>query len=100
MAATVFYPPLSSIVQLDFLPEQLDFVNTGLSSLLDDLYYKDLQVSKSARGDGAFYSLSLMSKKRLDLELPGTGIKLVLNPSFVPGDFSEFPDYLNYPAFY
>ncbi|MBK9452396.1 MAG: hypothetical protein IPN95_23830 [Bacteroidetes bacterium] len=96
MPVPVFYPPLSSIVQLDFLPEQLDFVNTGLSSLLDDLYYKDLQVSKSARGDGAFYSLSLMSKKRLDLELPGTGIKLVLNPSFVPGDFSEFPVKMHY----
>ncbi|MBK9450446.1 MAG: hypothetical protein IPN95_13760 [Bacteroidetes bacterium] len=45
MAATVFYPPLSSIVQLDFLPEQLDFIHTGLSRLLNDLYYKDLQVS-------------------------------------------------------
>ena len=79
MPVPVFYPPLSSIVQLDFLPEQLDFVNTGLSSLLDDLYYKDLQVSKSARGDGAFYSLSLMSKKRLDLELPGTNSRCTVS---------------------
>lgn len=96
MPTTVFYPPLSSLVQLDFLPEQLGFINTGLSSLLDDLYYRDLQVSKSARGDGAFYSLSIMSKKRLQFELPGTGIYLVLNPSHVSGSFSEFPIKLNY----
>ena len=93
---TTFYPALNSIVDLDVLPEQLSFVKDGADDLLSKLFFKDFQYSKSPRGDAAHYSLKLVSLKRIDVSIPGTGFALVLNPSVgAPGDpaqfISEFP---------
>ena len=96
MAGEKFYPPVSTLLEIDSLPDQLGFVKDGLTNLFDDIYYRDLQFSKSARGDAAFYSLSILSKKRVDFEIPGTGIFLILNPGYAPGDTSVFPITLSY----
>ncbi len=89
-----FYPRLSTLVPVESLPEELGFVKDGLTDLLDDMYYKDLQYSMSPRGDAAQYSLSLVAKKSLEIEVPGTGIFLVLNPGH--SGTSEFPITLAY----
>lgn len=73
-----YYPRLSSVVTQDDIPDLLGFLKPGITNLLDKIYYKDLQYSKGPKGDSAFYSLSVVSK-RIDIEIPGTGISLVLN---------------------
>ncbi|WP_284461081.1 hypothetical protein [Chryseobacterium sp.] len=73
-----YYPRLSSVVTQDDIPDILGFLKPGITNLLDKIYYKDLQYSKGPKGDSAFYSLSVVSK-RIDIEIPGTGISLVLN---------------------
>ncbi|MGE8552403.1 MAG: hypothetical protein ACN6OB_00515 [Chryseobacterium jejuense] len=73
-----YYPRLSSVVTKDDIPDILGFLKPGITNLLDKIYYKDLQYSKGPKGDSAFYSLSVVSK-RIDIEIPGTGISLVLN---------------------
>jgi len=78
------------------IPDILGFIKTGVTNLLNKIYYKDLQYSKSARGDAAFYSLSVVSPKRLDIEIPGTGIYLVLNPDFQDNNISAFPITVEY----
>ncbi|MEL6866949.1 MAG: hypothetical protein AAFP19_21165, partial [Bacteroidota bacterium] len=97
--AVTFYPPLSSIVTFDELPDQLSFVKDGLSSLFDKIYFRDLQFSKSPKGDSAFYSLVIVSKKRLAVEIPGTGLFFILNPAHDPSnanDVSEIPISVRY----
>jgi len=74
-----YYPRLSSVMTENDIPDILGFIKTGIVNLLDSIYFKDLQYSKSPKGDSAFYSLSVVSG-RLDIEIPGTGIFLVLNP--------------------
>ena len=97
MANETFFPPITNLVALEDLPEELGFVKDGLADLLDNILYKDLQYSRSAAGDTAFYNLSIVSKKRIDIEIPGTGIFLVLNPSHdASTKVSEFPISLNY----
>lgn len=92
-----YYPTLSTIVTAEDLPDILGFLKEGLSTMMNRLYYKDFQYSKSARGDGAFYSLSIVTRKRLDMEIPGTGIYLVLNPSSDNyGTISAFPITVEY----
>src|SRR5690554_8226146 len=81
MAGEKFYPPISTLVELDNLPDQLGFVKDGLSNLFSGIYYRDLQYSKNVNDDAAFYSLSIVSNKRLDIEIPGTGMFLILNRS-------------------
>ena len=94
---TIFYPALNSVISLDFLPEELSFVKDGVDDLLAKVYFKDLQYTRSPRGDAAFYRLSLVSTKRIEFNLPGTGFALVLNPSHsAPGQISEFPVTLEY----
>lgn len=86
-----YYPAVTDIVNVDDLPEFLSFIKTGLETILDKIYYKDYYYSKNISGSEAFYSLSVVSKTKLALELPGTGISFVLNPDFQDGDISSFP---------
>ncbi|OJJ20990.1 hypothetical protein BKI52_10465 [marine bacterium AO1-C] len=88
-----FYPTLSSVVDQDQIPDILGFLKDGIVYLFDHVHYKDLQYTKSPNGDSAHYSLSIVSRKRLDIEIPGTGIYLVLNPDLSGGnvDISAFP---------
>src|SRR5688572_7798624 len=94
--STVYYPPISSLLPKESLPEALGFVKDGLTALFDDVYFKDLQSSESSRGDAAQYALTIVSLKALEVEIPGTGIFLVLNPGHTAGATSEFPITLRY----
>lgn len=93
-----YYPKLSSIMTSDDMPEILGFLNDGIDDFLEVVHFKDLQYSKSPKGDAAFYSLSIVSPKRLALEIPSTGIALVLNPDLTGGDssISSFPITIEY----
>ncbi|WDF81189.1 hypothetical protein PQ469_14350 [Mucilaginibacter sp. KACC 22773] len=90
-----YYPRLSEIMSVDDLPEFLHFAESGLDGLLDSIHYKNLQYSKSHRGDTAFYSLDVITKN-LGLNLP-FGLRLVLNPED-EGDslISSFPVSIQY----
>lgn len=87
----VYYPSLDDLITADDLPESLSFIKTGLETILSKLYYEDFYFSKNNSGSESFYSLNIISKTKLALELPGTGISFVLNPDFQDGDISSFP---------
>lgn len=92
-----YYPRLSSIISEDDIPDILGFIKDGITNLLDRIYFKDFQSSKSLKGDSAFYSLSIVSKK-IQIEIPGTGIFLVLNPDYSgsASNISTFPITIEY----
>jgi len=93
-----YYPLLSSIISSEDIPEILGFLKGGIQSILDVVHFKDLQYNKSMLGDSGFYSLSIISPERIDFEIPGTGIYLVLNPDLSGGDstISSFPITVEY----
>ncbi|MDQ3016426.1 MAG: hypothetical protein M3R25_06890, partial [Bacteroidota bacterium] len=80
MSTEKFYPKLSSIVTLEQLPEQLNFIRNGFSQLLDRIYYRDFQVVVDHHSSSIYYQLVLIIYKRLELEIPGTEIALLFNP--------------------
>ncbi|WP_036692835.1 hypothetical protein, partial [Pedobacter glucosidilyticus] len=90
-----YYPKLSEVITLDDLPEFLSFAREGLAGIFDKIHYKNLQYSKSYRGDAAFYSLDIVSRE-IGLNLP-FGLRLILNPD-EQGDpnISSFPITLEY----
>lgn len=92
-----YYPRLSEVVSVDDLPEFLSFVQDGLNSIFDKIHYKNLQYSKSYRGDSAFYSLDIVTSSKLAIQLP-FDMSLVLNPDITGGDstISSFPITLEY----
>ncbi len=91
-----YYPRISSVISENDIPDILGFIKTGIVNLLDNIYFKDLQYDKSPKGDSAFYSLSVVSPQRIDIEIPGTGIYLVLNPDAVDGNISALPITIEY----
>ncbi|MGQ2981877.1 hypothetical protein [Flavobacterium sp.] len=93
-----YYPSLASILSAEDIPEILGFIRDGITDLVGRLHFKDFQYSKSPYGDAAFYALAIVSPDRIDIELPGTGIYLVLNPDYTGGDFeiSSFPITVEY----
>jgi hypothetical protein len=97
MPANKFYPPITAIVPVEALPNELGFIKSGLTTVLSRIYFKDLQYSHNDRGDSAFYNLSIVTLDRLDIEIPGTGLFLILNPAHDPAaGFSEFPIRVSY----
>ncbi len=86
-----YYPALSGLITLQDLPEILDFMKEGLQEFFDKVYYKDFQSSRNISGSGAFYSLDIVSRGRLDLGFPGTGIFIILNPDYEDSTISSFP---------
>ncbi len=100
MPTSTFYPSLATLIPLENIPAELGLLKSGLSNFFDHFYYRDLQINKSVDGDAAFYSLKIVTYKRLALEVPGTGgLALVLNPGLDEGSqgaTSEFPISLSY----
>lgn len=91
-----YYPRLSEIITVADLPEFLSFVEDGMNSIFENIHYKNLQYSKGYRGDSAFYSLDIVSSKKLALPLP-FGLGLVLNPDLDnDSSISSFPITLEY----
>ncbi len=91
MSQPVYYPAISEIVTVNDIPEILSFVRDGIVHLFDKMYYKNLQFSKSIKGDAAFYSLDIVSLQKLGIEIPGTNISFVLNPDHQDNNISSFP---------
>ncbi|WP_420574453.1 hypothetical protein [Kordia sp.] len=92
-----YLPPLSVLLSVDNLPEGLGFVEDGINSVFSSLYFKNLHVDRSFNNEEAYYTITIVSKTRLGLDLGGEdGFALVLNPSFVDGDISEFPMSVSY----
>jgi hypothetical protein len=75
----------------------LSFVQNGLNAIFDKIHYKNLQYSKGYRGDSAFYSLDIVTSKKLAIPLP-FDLALVLNPDITGNDssISSFPITLEY----
>ncbi len=72
-----YYPSLSSVITLDDFPEYLGFIKQGLQGIFDKIYIKDFQAHISPRGESGFYGLSIVSKRRLQFEIP---IARICNP--------------------
>jgi len=96
MASTAFLPSIASIINLDALPENLQFIESGVDLLFNDIYFRELQYSISDKGDEAFYSLVLVLNKKAGFTIPGTELELVLNPDYDGTSLTEIPVTLAY----
>lgn len=90
-----YYPKLSDLITLDQIPESLEFIQTISQLVFNKIYYKDYQASISPYGDSAFYSLSIVSKSRIEFELV-YGLKFILNRDFQNNTISSFPVTVQY----
>ncbi len=89
-----FFPPVSDIVKIDHLPEQLGFISTGLDQILDQIYYRDFQIVVDHTTGGKHIEVILIIYKRIAFDIPGAGISLLLNP---PDTSDPVPYYLELP---
>ena len=78
-SSTTYYPQLTSLISTDDLPEELSFLKRSLSGLLDNIFIKDIQFVNSPSGNGKGFLLVLKSFMRLEVDIPGTGMSILLN---------------------
>lgn len=90
-----YYPSLKNLITLDAIPDSVDFIKSTLTNLFSKIHYKDFQSSVSNDGSVAFYSLRIVTKERLDVDL-FFGLKFVLNRDFDNQGISSFPVTLQY----
>ncbi|MEP7108153.1 MAG: hypothetical protein ABI760_09220 [Ferruginibacter sp.] len=93
---TEYYPSLSSLITLDDLPQELEFIDTVKSAVLDEIYFRDLQFTRSPKGDSAYYSMVLILNRSVGFTIPGADIKIALSPDFATGTTTEIPVTLEY----
>lgn len=93
---TKYYPSLSTVVTLDDFPEYLGFIKEGIQQIFDKIYIKDFQAQISPRGESGFYALSIVSRRRLQFQIPGTEMFLILNPDNYDSSISSFPVTVEY----
>lgn len=93
-----YLPPLSELISVDSLPESLGFLDDALDTVFSELYFQDLYVDRNFHGEGATYTLTIVSKTKVGLNIAGgeDGLSLVLNPDFVTGGTSNFPMVVSY----
>ena len=84
-----YYPLLSDYIDMSDLPDFFSFLRDGLDEVFGNAFCRDYHNSYSADGTTAYYSLSVMLKKRLVVGVAGTGMCLVVNPS--EEGMTEFP---------
>lgn len=90
-----YYPKLSNLISFNNLPTGLDFVSSLSQDIFSNLYYKNYQASVSPSGESAFYSMSLVAKKRIEFDLV-YGLKFILNKDHQDNTISSFPVTLQY----
>jgi len=98
MTANNFYPTLSNLIPIEYIPEDAAFFKDGLTQIFDHFFYKDLNVSHSVEGDSASYALKIVTYKPIILEIPGTnGLALIINKDASVGNGAPaFPVALSY----
>ena len=57
-----YYPKLSEVITVEDLPEFLTIAQDGLNAILNKTHYKNIQYTRSYRGNAAFYSLDIVGK--------------------------------------
>lgn len=84
--SNITYPPLKLLLSENDLPDAVAKFTESISSVFDKVYYKEYYFEKSPMGDAASYKLTLLMYDRVALDIPGTGMSLVLNPSYTGGE--------------
>jgi hypothetical protein len=92
MFQTNNYPNAKRIIDNNYLPEELYFIEQNLDFLLKNIFLKNYRKYSSARGSTVSYTAKLLVQEDASLEIPGTGLRLILHESSQSGtteaDFS------------
>lgn len=80
MPTTRYQQSLSSLIDIHNLPLGLDLIRDLAATLLDDVYFDNLEILYGAHSGSREYNLDIIINKQLGLDIPGTGAALLLNP--------------------
>lgn len=78
------YQPLSQVIDLTDLPDEINWMTSGLSSLLSNVYLIDYQHFSDSYKNSSNILVTLRVEQGVNLEEPVSGLILALNPAFDP----------------
>jgi hypothetical protein len=98
MADKKFYPVLADLLNTDIIPDNFGIIRSELESLLEKIFYDNFQTYNSPYYNNGDYNFDIVISRQLKiLEIPGTGISLIINPgNDVSAQESRFPVSFSY----
>jgi len=87
--ADSYYPFLSDLITFDQLPDGLSFISDDLNSIFSEIRYQNFIAEHSVNESTGFYQLNIVVFSALQLDVPGTGLVLILNPDLQSGAVSQ-----------
>ena len=87
-------PNLATILPLNKIPPELEFIEDSIQKVFSKIKVKDYSHSQNADGSARHYFANLWLDETFSLKLLNTGIELVVNAGEVSG--TELPFKLNF----
>lgn len=85
------YIPLNTIISLDDLPTELNFLEQGIDTIFQNLYFRELVINEDLSGQNVSYYLVIATDFEIAFSVPGAGFKVKLFPPVAGSGVSEFP---------
>src|SRR5690606_22964282 len=85
--------PLGQLVSASAFPKEIQFLTTSISSLLNNLLVVEYQHQSSPDFNNISVFLVLRTSSDIFLAIPGTGMRLILNPSISPQGSATHTDF-------
>lgn len=79
MTNNIDYPRLSTILPLELIPEELDYLKNEISSFFDSLFYRNFNISSNNSGTFVSYDIEIVSANELKFEIPAAARRTKLS---------------------
>ncbi len=76
--------PLSHLIDLTDLPEEINWLSNSISSFFNSLYLGYYRRHHDYGLNSSYIDFSISTSNLLKFDVPGTGLSLILNPSLDP----------------
>jgi hypothetical protein len=82
--------PISNLINLDFLPNEFQFIQQGSDAVFDKVFYKNLRKSSIDEGESWSIDMDILIDSQIGFDLFGTGLTFAVNPSSTNNNVTEF----------
>ncbi len=81
MSNRISIQPVSNLINLDFLPNEFNFIQEGSDFIFDRIYYKNLRKTFIGKGEGWVTNLDIVIDNKVGFDIGNTGLGMFINPS-------------------
>ncbi len=82
ISSSDFLLKVTDLIKVEDLPEPINRLSPTMNTLLSKAYYNNYKVVRNRDGEGGGGTISIIFPETIGFEIPGTDLKVLLNPSY------------------